>query len=278
MAPSPELAVRPGRAFRVDLGGFEGPFDLLLSLIAKHEMDVTEVALARVADEFVDYLRGLEEASGGDARSLDAASGFLVVAATLLDLKASRLLPHAEPVDAEDVAALEARDLLFARLLQYRAFRGAAAWLAERLDEEGRRAARAVPLEERFRKSTPELRWQTSVDDFAVVAALALAPVAPPVIPVGHLHAPRVSIRRQAEHVVRLLRSGEAHTFHDLIADAVGEGRAGLVVARFVAVLELYRRRALWLRQDDPLGDLLVRWVASDWDEASLNDLGAGYE
>ncbi|MGN6762359.1 MAG: segregation and condensation protein A, partial [Leifsonia sp.] len=178
MAPSPDLteperstesaeaveAVESEQApgFRVSLGDFEGPFDLLLSLIAKHELDITEISLSRVTDEFIAYLRRLDT-----DESLDEASEFLLVAATLLDLKVAGLLPQGELVDAEDVALLEARDLLFARLLQYRAFKEASGWFADRLEAEGRRHARLVRLEDKFRQRTPELVWTLSLDDFA---------------------------------------------------------------------------------------------------------------
>jgi segregation and condensation protein A len=273
--PSPHGAAE---GFHVDVGDFEGPFDLLLSLIAKHEMDVTEIALSRVTDEFLGYLQQLERTAGRDAQSLDAASRFLIVAATLLDVKAAALLPHGELVDAEDAAALESRDLLFARLLQYRAFKDVAGWFATRLERESRRTARAVPLEERFRRRTPALHWRTSLDDFAVLAVLALTPPEVPAVPVGHLHAPKVSVRRQAVLIVELLRSGAASTFHDLVAGLDGPARPGIVVARFVAILELYRRGAVALQQADPLGDLAVRWIGAEWDPAGLSDLGAEYE
>ncbi|MEP6843390.1 MAG: ScpA family protein, partial [Pseudolysinimonas sp.] len=165
-----ELIVEPA-VFSLSLSNFNGPFDLLLSLIAKHELDITEVSLSKITDEFISYLHGLDS-----ERELDQASEFLVVAATLLDLKVAGLLPQGELVDAEDVALLEARDLLFARLLQYRAFKEAAAWFSRGLEAESTRHVRSVRLEEKYRQQTPELVWTLSVDDFAVLAALAFAP------------------------------------------------------------------------------------------------------
>ena len=256
--------------FRVALSNFEGPFDLLLSLIAKHEMDITEVSLSAVTDEFISYLRGLDS-----AEELDRASEFLVVAATLLDLKVAGLLPQGELVDAEDVALLEARDLLFARLLQYRAFKEASRWFASHLEAEGRRHARSVRLEERFRQREPELRWTLSAEDFAALATLALTPREIPMVGLDHLHAPLVSIREQAAHVVAVLRRGDPVTFRELIA---GIGQPGVVVARFLAVLELYRHSAIGFDQLEPLGELTLHWAAESWSDDNLESLGADYD
>lgn len=265
-----EETVADERSFRVDLGNFEGPFDLLLSLISKHELDITEVSLSRVTDEFIAYLRAIES-----EQNLDEASQFLVVAVTLLDLKVAGLLPQGELVDAEDVAMLEARDLLFARLLQYRAFKQASAWFAARLDVESGRHARSVRLEDKFRKRTPELVWTLTLDDFAALATLALTPREIPTVGLDHLHAPLVSIREQAAHVVALLRSGEPLTFRQLVA---GVEKKGVVVARFIAVLELYRHAAVSFEQLEPLGELTVRWSAEHWSEENLANLGADYD
>ena len=279
MAPSPSPAsalagdddARVDGGFTVSLENFDGPFDLLISLITKHELDITEIALSVVTDEFIAYLRaaGLDDLDG-----MDRASEFLVVAATLLDLKIAGLLPQGELVDAEDVALLEARDLLFARLLQYRAFKQASAWFASGLEREGARHPRSVRLDERYRQSTPELRWNLSLDDFAALAALALAPRSIPSIGLDHLHAPLVSIREQAAHVVAVLRRGETVSFRQLIA---GVETTGVVVARFLAVLELYRAAAVSFEQLEPLGELSIRWSAEHWSDESLANLGTDY-
>ncbi len=254
--------------FSVSLSNFSGPFDLLLTLIGKHELDITEVSLSKITDEFISYLRGLESGE------LDQATEFLVVAATLLDLKVAGLLPQGELVDAEDVALLEARDLLFARLLQYRAFKEAARWFSSHLDAESTRHYRSVRLEDKYRRQTPELVWTVTVDDFAALAAYALAPRELPTVGLDHLHAPLVSIREQAAHVVALLRSGGALTFRHLIA---GADAAGVIVARFLAVLELYRADAVSFDQWEPLGELTIRWTADHWSDDSLANLGADY-
>jgi segregation and condensation protein A len=256
--------------FRVAVGEFEGPFDLLLNLISKHELDITEISLSVVTDEFIQYLNTLDL-----EKELDAATEFLVIAATLLDLKVAGLLPQGEVVDAEDAALFEARDLLFARLLQYRAFKDVAQWFSEQLDSESGRHVRTVRLEDRFRKQVPELIWNTSLDDFAALAMLAMAPREIPVVGLDHLHAPLVSIREQAAQVVTKLRAGKPMTFRELVADAAV---AGVIVARFLAVLELYRHAAISFAQDEPLGDLTIEWTATNWSDDNLANLGADYD
>jgi len=267
-APVPASTVAP--SFSVALSNFEGPFDLLLSLIGKHQLDITEISLSRVTDDFIAYLRGLDS-----AEELDQATEFLVVAATLLDLKVAGLLPQGELVDAEDVALLEARDLLFARLLQYRAFKEASAWFAGRMDQESARHVRSVRLEEKFRQQTPDLVWTLSLDDFAAIAALAFTPRELPTVGLEHLHAPLVSIREQAAQVVAILRASETVSFRQLIA---GVEQKGVIIARFLAVLELYRAQCISFDQLEPLGELTLRWSAESWSDESLANLGADYD
>jgi segregation and condensation protein A len=276
VAPSPDgdtagVVAEPAdpAAFRVELDNFSGPFDLLLSLVSARRLDITEVSLSAVTDEFLSYLSGL----GAD--DLDRASEFVVVAATLLDLKIAQLLPRGEVVDAEDVALLEARDLLFARLLQYRAFKQAAALLGSALEAEGRRHARTVRLEPRHRERAPELVWTVSPDDLAALAALALTPREPPTVGLGHLHAPAVSIREQAAVVLALLAGGEPRSFRELVS---GVAERGVVVARFLAVLELYRHGALAFEQLEPLGELTLRLGGGAVGDDQLAALGADYE
>ena len=266
VVPVPE----PVEGFRVSLSNFDGPFDLLLSLISQHELDITEVSLSKVTDEFISYLKGLE-----DDEELEQASEFLVVAATLLDMKVAGLLPQGELVDAESVALLEARDLLFARLLQYRAFKEVSAWFARCMQREDRRHVRAVRLDERYRRAVPELVWTLSKEDFAALAMLAFAPKEIPHVGLDHLHAPLISIREQAAVVVTLLRSAGQLNFRELIA---GVDQTGVVVARFLAVLELYRHAALTFEQLEPLGELTLRWTAERWSEENLATLGADYD
>ncbi|HET6165481.1 MAG TPA: segregation/condensation protein A [Marmoricola sp.] len=249
--------------FTVHLEIFEGPFDLLLSLIAKRQLDVTLIALAQVTDEFLAHIR-----ARGDDWDLDQASGFLVVAATLLDLKVARLLPSADVDDEEDLALLEARDLLFARLLQYRAFKQMASVLAQRFADEGRRYPRMVPMEPEFTALLPEVLLGVTPEQFAEAAARAMTPRPHPEVALDHLHAPKVSVREQAVVLAGRLREAGSASFRGLTADA---GSVLVVVARFLALLELYREGAVAFDQVTPLGDLHIRWVAGEEVAAELD-------
>jgi segregation and condensation protein A len=246
---------RGAPGFEVHLDVFEGPFDLLLGLISKHKLDITEVALSQVTDEFIGYIR---ERSGG--WDLDQVSYFLVVAATLLDLKAARLLPSGEVEDEEDLALLEARDLLFARLLQYRAYKEVAAVFAGRMAVAGRRFPRRVPLEPRFADLLPEVLLGLGPVEFARIAARALAPRQPPTVSTDHIHAPFVSVREQARLLAARLRELRRASFRQLTADCVATYE---VVASFLALLELYREDRVSLEQLAPLGDIYVTWNAA---------------
>jgi segregation and condensation protein A len=252
-AVAEHLAPGSRSAFHVHLDVFDGPFDLLLALIAKRRLDVTLVAIARVTDEFVAHLR-----NRGDDWDLDQASEFLVVAATLLDLKVARLLPSAE-VDEEDLALLEARDLLFARLLQYRAYKEIAALFAQQMAVAARRFPRVVGLEPAFLALLPEVELGVDPPEFAEIAARAIAPRPIPVIDVAHIYAPVVSVREQAVILATRLREVGVATFRSLIADRPD---TMVVIGRFLALLELYREGVVAFDQLVPLGELHVRWVA----------------
>ena len=270
-AGQPDAVVSPigSSAFEVHLENFSGPFDLLLGLISKHKLDITEVALAEVTDEFIGYLRA-SDAAGGPQWDLSQASEFLVIAATLLDLKAARLLPAGAVEDAEDLELLEARDLLFARLLQYRAYKEVAAAIAVRLAEEGRRFPRTVSLEPQLAALLPELVWQIGPEQLAALAAKAIAPRAPaPSVDLSHVYAPLVSVREQAAILVARLRRGGAASFRTLVADA---DSPLVVVVRFLALLELFREGAVGFEQVTPLGELTVRWTGADAGEIEVVD------
>jgi segregation and condensation protein A len=242
-------------AFRVRLENFEGPFDLLLNLISRRQLDVTEVALSQVTDEFISYLDGME------TWDLGKATEFLVVAATLLDLKAARLLPSAEVEDEEDLALLEARDLLFARLLQYRAYKLAAAYLSELQRAQALRHGRAVELEARFAELLPEVVIGLSPQQFAALAAQAMVPKPVPVVSTEHLYVPQVSVREQMAILRdRLRRTGSA-TFRALVSDCSMRVE---VVARFLGLLEMYRDGWVAFDQVAALAELHVRWTGPD--------------
>lgn len=258
--------------FTVHLSNFTGPFDLLLQLIAKHKLDVTEVALSKVTDEFVAHIKQMQASQGATAWDLDQTSSFIVVAATLLDLKAARLLPQGEVEDAEDLALLEARDLLFARLLQYRAFKLVSGWIKETLENQARSYPRPGGLEEHFATLLPDVELSGFSDVIAAIAGRALTPREAPVVGLEHLHAPLVSVREQAEEVVRRLSGRHTLTFRDLVADA--EDRL-VVVARFLALLELFREKAVGFEQLTPLGELTIRWLGT---EVDAENLGAEFD
>ena len=263
----------PGRGpFEVHLDNFTGPFDLLLGLITKHKLDITEVALAQITDEFIAGVRAAE--AGDEPWELGRISEFLVVAATLLDLKAARLLPAGDVEDAEDLEALEARDLLFARLLQYRAYKEVAAGLAERLAQQARSVPRSVGLEPHLAALLPELVLAIGPTELALLAARALAPRAAPRVDLGHVYAPAVSVREQAAVLVDRLRRTGGASFRTLVADAESPL---VVVVRFLALLELFREAVVAFDQAGPLSELTVRWTGGDDSEIDvMDDYGQG--
>jgi segregation and condensation protein A len=253
-----------GVGFAVHLENFEGPFDLLLSLIAKHKLDITEVSLSKVTDEFIAHIK-----AAGEVWDLEQTTSFLLVASTLLDLKAARLLPQGDVEDEEDLALLEARDLLFARLLQYRAYKQVAAVLEQRMSTEARRAPRAVGLEERYAGLLPEVLIGLGLDEFAALAAKALAPKPVLELSLSHIHAPTVSVKEQATLVVERLRRHKAMTFRALAGDSPD---TLTTVARFLSLLELFREGAVSFDQMSPLGELTVRWTGAEEGEVEIHD------
>jgi segregation and condensation protein A len=267
-AQPPDVVEEPANiAFAVRLDNFEGPFDLLLSLISKHKLDVTEVALSRVTDEFIAHIK-----AAGEVWDLEQTTSFLLVASTLLDLKAARLLPAGDVEDEDDLALLEARDLLFARLLQYKAFKEVASRLEHRLEVEGRRHPRSVALEERFANLLPDVLIGLGLEEFAALAARALEPKPEPVLSLAHIHAPTVSVREQAHVVVQRLRMEGSLNFRRLAADAPDTMTR---VARFLALLELFREGVVAFDQPTPLGDRTIRWTGSeDGDVESTPECG----
>ncbi len=260
------VPVAEGKGFSVHLVNFEGPFDLLLQLISKHKLDITEIALSQVTDDFIAHIKAL-----GSEWDLDQTSEFLLIAATLLDLKAARLLPKGEVEDSEDLALLEARDLLFARLLQYRAFKQIAALMQERMATESKRFARAVGMEPRFSELLPEVLLGIDPAGLAALAARAMAPKddVPQGVSLAHLHAPRVTVREQALVIVDRLRRQRSTTFRALVADSPD---TVTTVCRFLALLELFREAAVAFDQVTPLGELTIRWTGSDEGDIDVSD------
>ncbi|CAB4711396.1 unannotated protein [freshwater metagenome] len=256
-----------GGGFSVHLDNFDGPFDLLLGLISRHKMDITEISLSLVTDEFISFIRALE--LSGEGWRLDQATEFLVVAATLLDLKAARLLPSGEVEDEEDLALLEARDILFARLLQYRAFKEIASTFSERIAAADRSFARVVALDPALSALLPEVLIGVGAARFAAIAERVLTPKTVPVVGVEHLHLPLVSVAEQSKHVVEALRRSKSMSFRNLVSDA---DNTLVVVARFLALLDLYRQGVLRFNQVVALGELQISWTGSESGEVEVSD------
>jgi segregation and condensation protein A len=253
--------------FSVHLANFDGPFDLLLQLISRHKMDVTEVSLSMVTDEFISFIRALEVS--GKGWELEQATEFLVVAATLLDLKAARLLPSGDVDDEEDLALLEARDLLFARLLQYRAFKEIAATFSQRIEAADKSFARVVALDPTLAALLPEVLIGVGAQRFAAIAERVLTPKVAPVVAVQHLHMALVSVAEESRTVVEALRHSKSLSFRNLIADA---DSTLVVVARFLALLDLYRQGVLRFDQVIALGELHISWTGSLEGEVEITD------
>ena len=253
--------------FSVHLSNFDGPFDLLLQLISRHKMDVTEVSLSMVTDEFISFIRALE--ASGEGWELDQATEFLVVAATLLDLKAARLLPSGDVEDEEDLALLEARDLLFARLLQYRAFKEIAATFNERIATADKSFARVVALDPSLAALLPEVLIGVGAARFAAIAERVLTPKVTPTVAIQHLHMALVSVAEESKMVVEALRHSKTLSFRNLISDA---DSTLVVVARFLALLDLYRQGVLRFDQVIALGELQISWTGSLEGEVEITD------
>ena len=253
--------------FSVHLANFDGPFDLLLQLISRHKMDVTDVSLSLVTDEFISFIRALE--ASGKGWELDQATEFLVVAATLLDLKAARLLPSGEVEDEEDLALLEARDLLFARLLQYRAFKEIAATFSERILVADKSFPRLVALDPALASLLPEVLIGVGAQRFAAIAERVLTPKVAPAVAMEHLHTPLVSVSEESRRVVEALRRSKTLSFRNLISDA---DTTLVVVARFLALLDLYRQGVLRFEQVIALGELHISWTGTLEGEVEITD------
>ena len=267
MEAATDVNTAGGGGFSVHLDNFDGPFDLLLGLISRHKMDITEISLSLVTDEFISFIRALE--LSGEGWRLDQATEFLVVAATLLDLKAARLLTSGEVEDEEDLALLEARDILFARLLQYRAFKEIAATFSERIAQADRSFARVVALDPALSALLPEVLIGVGAARFAAIAERVLTPKTIPVVGVEHLHLPLVSVAEESRHVVEALRRSKSLSFRNLVSDA---DNTLVVVARFLALLDLYRQGVLRFNQVIALGELQISWTGSESGEVEVTD------
>ena len=268
-AVEPEAVAEPGEAvaavdaFVVSLDEFSGPFDLLLNLIAKHKLEVTELALHQVTDDYLAHIK-----AQGDSWNLDETTEFLVVAATLLDLKAARLLPSGEVDDEDDLELFEARDLLFARLLQYRAYKSVAAEFEKLIENAAVRVPRTVGMDPQFAALLPDVVLGLGPQAFAELAVMALAPKVEPEVSIAHVHAPPVSVKEQAALIMADLRGRGSATFRSLVANA---DSTMVVVARFLALLELFREGVVVFEQAQGLAELHIRWTGGDQDEVDVS-------
>lgn len=252
-----------GTSYEVNLDVFQGPFDLLLQLIAKRKLDITQVDLADITQDFLASLDGIEQLD------LETATRFLVVAATLIELKAARLLPREHAEELEDLLG-EARDLLYARLLEYRAFRDAGLLLQVRLEEHGDFHGRTAPLDPEWRRLVPHAPLGIGVADLARLAALATAPRPEPTVRLDHIRRTFITIQDAATRLLgRVTRPGDRTGFTDLV---VGERRGDAIVF-FLAMLELYKLGHLDLDQPDHRGDLTVTRRAAETDLSVLAHL-----
>jgi segregation and condensation protein A len=251
-------------AYQVKLEVFEGPFDLLLHLIARRQVDVTEIDLAEITADFLAHLgEGLEQLD------LETATRFLVVAATLVELKAARLLPSEERHELEDLLG-EARDMLYARLLEYRAFRDVARLLSHRLIQHEGLVGRDVPLEPWLQRLVPETPLPIDAPGLAALAAAVTAPRPEPTVDLTHIRRSYLTIREAADQILAALPGvGERAEFTAL----AGERRRGDRVVLFLALLELFKLGQLDLDQPDHRGPLAVARRVAELDLDDLDDL-----
>jgi segregation and condensation protein A len=234
---------------------FEGPFDLLLHLIARQRVDLWQVSLSRITEDYLAEVRRMRQLN------LEVATEFLVVAATLLELKAARLLPSPD-ADADEVeAALEERDLLFARVLQYRAYKHVAGLFGARLAEQAAYFPRRVGAEDVLRHIVPALLVGVAPAELARLAAAALTPAPPPQVTTTHIAPPRLSVAEAVTSLAQRLHDRGTSTFEELV------GRQAVpieVVVALLAVLELYKRSLVELDQTSTFGEIAVRWTGGD--------------
>jgi segregation and condensation protein A len=234
---------------------FEGPFDLLLHLIARQRVDLWQVSLSRITEDYLAEVRRMRELN------LEVATEFLVVAATLLELKAARLLPAPDADSDEVEATLEERDLLFARILQYRAYKQVAGLFGARLAEQVAFVPRRVGAEDLLRRIVPELLVGVTPEELARLAATALTPAPPPEVITTHIAPPRLSVAEAVTSLAQRLRDQGASSFEDLVGQRAEPIE---VVVGLLAVLELYKQSLVELDQASTFGDIAVRWTGGD--------------
>ncbi|MGB4592786.1 MAG: segregation/condensation protein A [Coriobacteriia bacterium] len=239
-------------AYNVRTDAFEGPFDLLLTLVARQKVDVQELSIADIADQYLAYIEDFEELD------LDVASDFLLVAATLLELKAASLLPHDTPYadeEYEDLSPEEARELLVTRLLAYKQFKNVAGELAQRFESESRMHPRAAGLEEPFLKLMPDYLEGITLRALSVICADLVHKREVFLLQAEHIAAAPISLELHVEAVDRTLAKRKRALFSELIAAGASTEE---IVVTFMAILELYKRGTVMLKQDVIYGDIEI--------------------
>jgi len=239
-------------SYRIRTAAFEGPFDLLLQLVSRQKVDVQSLSIAEIADQYVEHLERMQELD------LEVASDFLLVAATLLEIKAAALLPHEQPPELDefdDMSPEEARDLLIARLLAYKQFKNAAAELVARYESESRMHSRAAGLEEPFLRLMPDYLEGVTLHGLAVLCADLVHKRDVFLLEAEHVAAAPISLELHVEAVHRMLKTRARMGFRDLLAPGAAIEE---IVVTFLAILELYKLGVLRLEQSEVFGEIEI--------------------
>lgn len=244
-------------SYRVRIDAYQGPFDLLLQLVSKQKVDIGSISVSQIADQYLEEVERMQELD------LDVASDFLVVAATLLQIKAASLIPkeRRDEVDLDDeefsdLTPEETRDILVARLLNYKKFKNAAAALGARMEAESRMHPRHAGIEEEFLGLMPDYLSGVTLHGLAVICADIAARRQTFLLEAEHIAAVPISMERHVEGIYRTMRNRTARTFSELVGD---EPTSELVVVTFLAVLELYKRGVISIEQSETFGEMSFR-------------------
>ena len=268
-----EVEAAIGSGFQVNLEVYSGPFDALLGMIANNKLELTEVSLSSITEEFLAYVRGLDF-----TKNMDEASAFLDVASILVEAKSVAILPGGEENHEQSLEALRERDLLFARLIQYRAYKQAAGDFRARFAANSGRFPHPAYMDEGIQAMLPELVWTLTPAELAKLAAQVIANAPASEVSVHQLHVPLVDLRAQSvvvrDRLRKALESGsQSMSFSELTQDCASRIE---VVARFMAVLVFFKQGVLQYRQNGPFEELHLRWVAGVDDAMSDVNISEG--
>lgn len=241
-------------SYRVQIDAYQGPFDLLLQLVSRQKVDIGAISVSQIADQYLQEVERMKELD------LDVASDFLVVAATLLQIKAASLIPKEQRVDIDlddeefaDLTPEETRDILVARLVNYKKFKNAAAALGARMEAESRMHPRQAGIEGQFVGLMPDYLAGVTLHGLAVICADIAARRETFLLEAEHIAAVPISMERHVEGIYRTMRNRKSRTFAELVGD---EPTAEIVVVTFLAVLELYKRGAISITQNETFGEM----------------------